>query len=46
MSTSSTSGVYHIWEGGPQQCTFPSGVTFGWNIPSNAQAQADYTSVG
>ncbi|KAG7285204.1 hypothetical protein NEMBOFW57_009825 [Staphylotrichum longicolle] len=45
-SVSGTSGQYHIWEGGPQSCTFPSGVTFSWNIPANAQSQADYTSVG
>ena len=46
MSSSTTSGGYHIWEGGAQQCTFSTGVTFGWNIASNAQSQADYTYVG
>ena len=46
MSNSGTAGSFHIWEGGPQSCTFPSGVTFGWNIPSNAQSQPNYSSVG
>ena len=46
MSSSSTPESFHIWEGGPQQCTFPSGVTFGWNIQSNAQSQANFAQVG
>ncbi|KAK4215156.1 hypothetical protein QBC37DRAFT_282323 [Rhypophila decipiens] len=37
---------YYIWEGGSKSCTFPTGVTFTWNIPSNAQSQADYSWVG
>ncbi|KAH6621524.1 hypothetical protein B0J18DRAFT_229071 [Chaetomium sp. MPI-SDFR-AT-0129] len=44
--TSSSSEVYHIWEGSSQSCTFPTGVTFSWNIPSNAQSQPNYSSVG
>jgi hypothetical protein len=46
MSNSGTADSFHIWEGGPQSCTFPSGVTFGWNIPANAQSQADFSYVG
>lgn len=44
--TSSTSESYHIWEGSSQSCTFPTGVTFTWNIPSSAQSQPNYSSVG
>ncbi|KAG7294482.1 hypothetical protein NEMBOFW57_004556 [Staphylotrichum longicolle] len=44
--TSTTSEAYHVWEGGSQSCTFPSGVKFTWNIPSNAQSQANYSPVG
>ncbi|KAH6650438.1 hypothetical protein F5144DRAFT_588917 [Chaetomium tenue] len=46
VSTSSTPESFHTWEGGQQSCTFPTGVTFNWNIPANAQSQADFSSVG
>jgi len=45
-SSSGTSGSYHIWEGGSQSCTFPTGVKFSWNITSNAQSQPNYSTVG
>ncbi|KAH6622684.1 hypothetical protein F5144DRAFT_517088 [Chaetomium tenue] len=44
--TSTSSETYHVWEGGSQSCTFPTGVTFTWNIPSGAQSQPNYSSVG
>jgi hypothetical protein len=37
---------YHTWEGGSQSCTFPTGVTFSWNIPPNAQSLPDYSYIG
>lgn len=46
VSTSTTPESFHTWEGGPQNCTFPTGITFGWSIPSNAQSQPDFSSVG
>ncbi|KAK3898428.1 hypothetical protein C8A05DRAFT_47261 [Staphylotrichum tortipilum] len=45
-SSSGTAWNYHIWEGGSQSCTFPTGVKFSWNISSNAQAQPNYSTVG
>jgi len=41
-----SNGNLHTWEGGAQSCTFPTGVTFSWNIPSNAQSFALGASVG
>ncbi|KAE8454466.1 hypothetical protein EG329_000089 [Mollisiaceae sp. DMI_Dod_QoI] len=38
-------GTYH-WEGSPQSCTFTTGVTFSWNIASNAQSQPNFAYVG
>ncbi|KAK4235384.1 hypothetical protein C8A03DRAFT_17875 [Achaetomium macrosporum] len=47
VSSSGTAESYHIWEGSSQSCTFSStGVTFHWNIPSNAQSRPNYSSVG
>ncbi|KAK4141366.1 uncharacterized protein C8A04DRAFT_31118 [Dichotomopilus funicola] len=46
VSTSTTPDSFHTWEGGPQNCTFPTGITFGWNIPANAQSKPDFSSVG
>ncbi|KAL2143660.1 hypothetical protein VTI28DRAFT_10167 [Corynascus sepedonium] len=43
---STTEEAYHIWEGSEQSCTFPTGVTFTWNIPSDAQSRPDYTYIG
>ncbi|KAJ4290035.1 hypothetical protein N0V88_006837 [Collariella sp. IMI 366227] len=43
--TTSQSEAYHIWEGGEQSCTFPTGVTFKWNIPANAQLRPNYSFV-
>ncbi|KAK3403102.1 hypothetical protein B0T20DRAFT_17185 [Sordaria brevicollis] len=39
-------GVFNIWEGSTQSCTFSTGVTFTWYIPSNAQTLPDYSYVG
>ncbi|KAK3942813.1 hypothetical protein QBC46DRAFT_231582, partial [Diplogelasinospora grovesii] len=41
-----SSGNYYTWEGGSKSCTFPTGVTFTWDIESNAQSQANYAYVG
>jgi hypothetical protein len=46
VSSSGKEDDYHIWEGGSQSCTFPSGVKFTWNIPSGAQSLPNYNSVG
>ncbi|KAK1778231.1 hypothetical protein QBC45DRAFT_328947, partial [Copromyces sp. CBS 386.78] len=45
-SISGLTEAYHIWKGNTQSCTFSSGVTFTWNIPSNAQSLQDYSYVG
>ncbi|KAK4099288.1 hypothetical protein N658DRAFT_453303, partial [Parathielavia hyrcaniae] len=39
-------GQSNIWKGGSQSCTFPSGVSFSWNIRSDAQSQPNYANVG
>ncbi len=46
VSTSTTLDQFHTWEGGPQSCTFPTGVTFNWDIPSSAHSQAAFSWVG
>lgn len=48
VCTKSRSGTrsYHTWEGSTQSCTFGSGITFTWNIPSNAQSLPNYNYVG
>ncbi|KAI1640729.1 hypothetical protein F4809DRAFT_350434 [Biscogniauxia mediterranea] len=39
--------TYHLWEGSSQSCEFgQTGVSFSWNIESNAQSQATYSQVG
>ncbi|KAF2111871.1 hypothetical protein BDV96DRAFT_602901 [Lophiotrema nucula] len=42
---SSNDNDYYHWEGAKDHCTFSSGVTFSWNLPSNAQNQATYSVV-
>ncbi|KAK4226279.1 hypothetical protein QBC38DRAFT_500487 [Podospora fimiseda] len=34
------------WEGGEKSCKFSTGVTFRWNIMSNAQSLANWSNVG
>ena len=46
MKNSRPEADYHWWEGGPQGCTFPSGVRFTWNIPNDAQSRDDYSYIG
>ncbi|KAK4224307.1 hypothetical protein QBC38DRAFT_485810 [Podospora fimiseda] len=41
-----TYGNIITWEGGYKSCTFPTGVTFWWNIVSNAQSYANFAVVG
>ncbi|KAK4143178.1 uncharacterized protein C8A04DRAFT_12618 [Dichotomopilus funicola] len=46
VSSSTAYEDWHQWEGGSQSCTFAStGVTFTWDIPSNAQSLPNYSSV-
>jgi hypothetical protein len=44
--SSGSDGLYNVWEGSEQSCTFPSGVSFSWNIQASAQSQANYAYVG
>ncbi|KAK0717974.1 hypothetical protein B0T26DRAFT_606702, partial [Lasiosphaeria miniovina] len=37
---------WYQWEGGNKSCTFPSGITFSWEIPLDAQSNPDYTGIG
>ena len=39
-------GGVTVWEGFPESCEFSTGITFSWDIESNAKSQPYFSQVG